>query len=140
MRLHVIAFERLLFGPDSVVRKSWFEKDDLHLDVSALGVRMGEGAQIRQVDVPEAVLVFRGCSAWQKRTIFGRDVKVEKGQSELPGSDPVLAAMPPLGFVVPAPRTGWNIVARVFECYLPREDSERLAEADRMAGRMGVQG
>jgi hypothetical protein len=135
-----VAFERLLFGPDSIVRKSWFEKDDLHLDVSAVGVRMGEGAQIRQLDVPEVVLVFRGCSAWQKRTIFGRDVKVEKGQSDLKGSDPALAAMPPLGFVVPAPRTGWNIVARVFECYMPVEDASRLQEEDRMAGRMGVQG
>lgn len=138
MNLHPIAFDRLLFGPESIVRKSWFEVDDLHLDVSLVGVRIGEGATIRQIDVNEAVLVFRGCSAWQRRTIFGNDVKLEKGQSELKGSAPALASLPPQGFVVPAPRTGWNIVARSYECYLHPEDIRRITDADAMAKRMGA--
>jgi len=133
MKSHPILFDRLLFGPESIVRKHWFENDDLHLDVLAVGVQVGSGLGIRQADVSEVVFVFRGCSAWQRRTLLGRDLKVEKAQSDLRGTPPNIAMLPPQGYVVPAPRTGWNIVARLFECYMHEEDIQKVAAVEREA-------
>ena len=129
MQPYVIAFDRLLFGRESFIRKHWFEKDDLHLDISQVGVMAGKGADIVQVDCSEAVLVFRGVSAWQRKYRMDKDPKVDKGLSQLHGTLPEIAAMPPQGYVVTGTRTGWNIVARIFECYLHEEDVAKVEAA-----------
>lgn len=129
MQPYVIAFDRLLFGREAFIRKHWFEKDDLHLDICHVGVMIGKGEDIRQVDASEAVLVFRGCSAWQRRELLDKIPEVAKGVSALHGTHHEISSLQPQGFVVTGMKTGWNIVARLFECYLHEEDIRCIEEA-----------
>jgi hypothetical protein len=132
MKPYPILFDRLVFGPDSIVRKHWFEKDDLHLDLAGVGAATGEGSNIRLNDFSEAILVFRGVSAWQRKTCPRSEWIIEKSVSDLRETPSAIAGLPPVGFVIntqphhPSAMIVWNIVARVFECYLHEEDIKKL--------------
>jgi hypothetical protein len=131
-----ISFDRILFATNSLVDYWWYSDSHLQMVVRFIGVQVGTGADISQMDIPEAVLVFRNVVSCRKTfapVFYGNTPGDESSESD-PVSTQATGFLNDYSFYAqctePSGNVGWEIKAESFELLLRDDDVKKLEDTE----------
>ena len=131
-----IEFERVLFGITSLVDKWWYLDGHLQMDVRFLEIQIGTGTDISEVDIPDAILVFKGVGTCKRSVVeilFGGSsarTSEETDNSENPSEEELNGYGFSAQSAEPSGNINWAIRAHSFVLYLREEDLKKIEEAE----------
>jgi hypothetical protein len=133
-----IEFDRILFGPSTLVDAWWYSDNHLQMMVRFLGIQIGTGENISQLDIPEAVLIFRNVGSCTRSVselyyggAHGDSIDVSDDLKPSPGVEPKEFSFFAQN-TEPSGNTNWVIQAESYEIHLRDDDVSRLNEAEHL--------
>lgn len=136
MRKVDLEYDRILFSADSLVDYWWYVDNHLQMVVRFMGIQVGSGETISEMDIPEAVLIFRNVGNCTRTSADIESGVLNNGENSV--SDdlkaPPVDATKEFSFFAqctePSGNVNWDIKAETHEILLRDEDVKRFEKAE----------